>query len=355
MRAGVVPDVEAEVGVPSTGRHAEFRAPRPFPGGFAYGDLSRAELRTLKPGLCAGPARTRCAVRTRVSDMSGQSLPAARAPNSERLRLLPSSRETRQFSTIRPWVRAGVGSGRNLARAHGGVTEEGTRKRVLLGRSEEELGCTPGESKSSRAARDIQDELLVKFRRHHEGPEPSRKLRDNVTSKIYRIRAFVAYMGEGKSRLATLRFMDDPERMRTWVTNLRASKMTETTLNHYLNNVAQFLDYVHETPPPTSRLSKKSMLGIRREVRALLKCLRRGVVMHQIGVKQAKEGRVIPKVVLRRCLSEAKKRIPEVLDQLENDLQQKTQFSFYGYLTAYYASIYGHRLGVFQNLTIREV
>ncbi|XP_073719994.1 uncharacterized protein [Misgurnus anguillicaudatus] len=97
------------------------------------------------------------------------------------------------------------------------------------------------------------------------------------------------------------------------------------------------------------------MLGIRREARALLKGLRRGVVMHQIGVKQAKEGRVIPKAVLRQCLSEAKKRIPEVLDQLENDLQQKTQFSFYGYLTAYYASIYGHRLGVFQNLTIREV
>nr|XP_055063038.1 uncharacterized protein LOC129446112 [Misgurnus anguillicaudatus] len=199
------------------------------------------------------------------------------------------------------------------------------------------------------------NELLAEFRRHHEGPEPSRKLRDNVTSKVYRIRAFVAYMAEGKSRLATLRFMDDPERMRTWVTNLRASKMTETTLNHYLNNVAQFLDYVYETPPPTSRLSKKSMLGIRREVRALLKGLRRGVVMHQIGVKQAKEGRVIPKAVLRQCLSEAKKRIPEVLDQLENDLQQKTQFSFYGYLTAYYASIYGHRLGVFQNLTIREV
>ncbi|XP_073711536.1 uncharacterized protein [Misgurnus anguillicaudatus] len=157
------------------------------------------------------------------------------------------------------------------------------------------------------------NKLLAEFRRHHEGPEPSRKLRDNVTSKIFRIRAFVAYMAEGKSRLATLRFMDDPERMRTWVTNLRASKMTETTLNHYLNNVAQFLDYIHETPPPTSRLSKKSMLGIRREVRALLKGLRRGVVMHQIGVKQAKEGRVIPKAVLRQCLSEAKKRIPEVL------------------------------------------
>lgn len=42
-------------------------------------------------------------------------------------------------------------------------------------------------------------------------------------------------------------------------------------------------------------------------------------------------------------------------DQLEEDISQKTQFALYGYLTAYFASIYGHRLGVFQNLTIREV
>ncbi|XP_057204406.1 translation initiation factor IF-2-like [Triplophysa rosa] len=110
-----------------------------------------------------------------------------------------------------------------------------------------------------------------------------------------------------------------------------------------------------ETSPLTCRLSKQAMLRIRREVRTLLKSLKRKVTMHQIGVKQAKEGRLIPKVVLRRCREEAKKGIPRLLDQLEKDSNQKTQFMLYGYLTAFFASIYGHRCGVFQNLTIQEV
>lgn len=36
-------------------------------------------------------------------------------------------------------------------------------------------------------------------------------------------------------------------------------------------------------------------------------------------------------------------------------MEKKDQWSFYGHLTAYWASIYGHRGGVFQNLTIKEV
>ncbi|XP_073721050.1 uncharacterized protein [Misgurnus anguillicaudatus] len=57
--------------------------------------------------------------------------------------------------------------------------------------------------------------LLKAFRRHHEGAEPSRKLRDNVASKIFRVRAFVAHMAEGNIRLATLKFLDDTEKIRT--------------------------------------------------------------------------------------------------------------------------------------------
>nr|XP_055062966.1 uncharacterized protein LOC129446029 isoform X2 [Misgurnus anguillicaudatus] len=83
--------------------------------------------------------------------------------------------------------------------------------------------------------------------------------------------------------------------------------------------------------------------------------MRRGVTMHQIGVKQAKEGQLIPKKVLRKCRAECLRLIPGILDQLEEDLSQKTQFVLYGHLTAYFASIYGHRLGVFQNMTIKEV
>nr|XP_055065290.1 uncharacterized protein LOC129447551 [Misgurnus anguillicaudatus] len=201
----------------------------------------------------------------------------------------------------------------------------------------------------------VLNELLEEFRRHQQGPEPSRKLKENVAGKVYRIQSFIGHMAEGKGRLSTLEFLHDPERIRKWLSSLRSYKVAETTLNHYLQNAAQFVKYVSETPPPTSRLSKRAQLAIGRELRGLIKGLKRGVVLHQIGVKRAKEGRLIPKEVLRKCRSEAGKLIPELLDQLERDGLQKTQFLLYGHLTAYFASIYGHRLGVFQNVTIEEV
>ncbi|KAI7811778.1 hypothetical protein IRJ41_018877 [Triplophysa rosa] len=124
-----------------------------------------------------------------------------------------------------------------------------------------------------------QDDLLEAYKRHQEGPHPSRKLKENVGGKM-------------------------------WVSILRGAHIAETTVDHYLKNVAQFLDYMSETPPLSCHLSKQAMLRIRREVRTLLKSLKKKVTMHQIWVKQAKEGWLIPKVVLHRCREEAKKGNP---------------------------------------------
>ncbi|XP_073729960.1 uncharacterized protein [Misgurnus anguillicaudatus] len=174
----------------------------------------------------------------------------------------------------------------------------------------------------------VLNELLESYRRHQEGPAPSRKLKENVSGKVFRIRSFVAHMAEGQGRLQTLAFLDDPERIRRWVGNLGRSKITATTVNHYLKNVAQFLDFLAETPPKTCRLSKNAMTRVRREVRMLLRSMKRPVTMHQMEVKEVKEGQLISKQVLRRCNAEAKKAIPRILDKLEKDLCQKTQFVF---------------------------
>ncbi|XP_073729769.1 uncharacterized protein [Misgurnus anguillicaudatus] len=201
----------------------------------------------------------------------------------------------------------------------------------------------------------VLNELLESYRRHQEGLALSGKLKENVSGKVFRIRSFVAHMAEGQARLQTLAFLDDPERIRRWGGNLGRSKITATTVNHYLKNVAQFLDFLAETPPKTCRLSKNAMTRVGREVRLLLRSMKRPVTMHQMEVKEVKEGQLISKQVLRCCNAEAKKANPRILDKLEKDLCQKTQYSFYGHLTAFFASIYGHRCGVFQNLTIAEV
>ncbi|XP_073729886.1 uncharacterized protein [Misgurnus anguillicaudatus] len=162
-------------------------------------------------------------------------------------------------------------------------------------------------------------------------------------------------MVKGRSKLHTLTFLNDMDRIRGWVHSLRKKVIVDTTINHYLKNVAQFLDYVIDTPPVTCRLSKKALVGVRREVRSLIRGLKRQVTVHQMAVKRSKDGRLISKHTLIRCRELAKAAIPRIFDQLDRDYSQKTQFLLYGYLTAYLGSIYGHRCGVYQNLTIKGV
>lgn len=81
---------------------------------------------------------------------------------------------------------------------------------------------------------------------------------------------------------------------------------------------------------------------------------------------------------LRACRVSAKHRIPEILgkfltshtlaskatlkaslfffeDRLKSGAEKKDQWSFYGHLTTYWASIFGHCSGVFQNMSSKEV
>ncbi|XP_048010905.1 uncharacterized protein LOC125244732 [Megalobrama amblycephala] len=87
----------------------------------------------------------------------------------------------------------------------------------------------------------------------------------------------------------------------------------------------------------------------------MIRSVRWKVDMHEVRVKQAKEGRLIAKATLRQCVASAKAAIPDILAHLRETADRALQWSFYGHLTAYLACIYGHRGGVFQNMTIAEV
>lgn len=92
--------------------------------------------------------------------------------------------------------------------------------------------------------------------------------------------------------------------------------MTKTTIKHYVDNVAQFIDFIAETPPQTCRLSKTVMVGLRREMKGLRKSLKRGVAMHRTHVKTSKEEKVLSKALLLECRDKAKIGIPQALGKL---------------------------------------
>lgn len=58
------------------------------------------------------------------------------------------------------------------------------------------------------------DQLLEEFARHEEGPDPTARLKNNVQSKVFRIKNFLAFMSHGQTNLATFVFLDNTQRIR---------------------------------------------------------------------------------------------------------------------------------------------
>ncbi|XP_073785907.1 uncharacterized protein [Danio rerio] len=155
--------------------------------------------------------------------------------------------------------------------------------------------------------------LLGEFKGYQLGSEPTARLRNNVTSKLGRIKAFLGYMARGTAEPGNFLFLNQPARIRAWAALLGQTHMAEPTRQHYLKNVGQFLDYLSETPPAACQLSSTALVLIRREVRALIRGIRRRVVVHEVRTKQAKESRLIPKASLVRCHRTAGRKIPALL------------------------------------------
>ncbi|XP_056308662.1 uncharacterized protein LOC130220326 [Danio aesculapii] len=239
------------------------------------------------------------------------------------------------------------------------VPVPGPRPRLELSMVMALLCWAGGGCMSSRLTFDFRprsaDLLLAEFEGFQLGSEPTARLRNNVASKLARVKAFLGFMATGHADPETLSFLNQPARIRAWSALLGQTGMAEPTRQHYLKNVAQFLDYLSETPPASCRLSSTTLVLIRRELRALIRGIRRRVVVHEVRTKQAKEGRLISKATLLRCHRTAGRKIPALLDGLESSPDTRQQWRFYGYLTGYLTCITGHRCGVFQNLTIQEV
>nr|XP_055065326.1 uncharacterized protein LOC129447583 [Misgurnus anguillicaudatus] len=93
---------------------------------------------------------------------------------------------------------------------------------------ESEQGSDPVEEESATSLYPehnvVPNQLLVEYRLHQQGPEPSRKLKENVAGNLYRIRSFIGHMAAGNGRLSTLEFLDDPGRIRNSPADGRAAR-----------------------------------------------------------------------------------------------------------------------------------
>ncbi|PWA32959.1 hypothetical protein CCH79_00020958 [Gambusia affinis] len=197
---------------------------------------------------------------------------------------------------------------------------------------------------------------LAEYRVHLVGALPNAKHVENCGSKMTRLRIFLTHLSEGKSELESWQFMDDLRRIMAWPGRLKELGKAVTTIKVYLVNVAQFLAYFSDTPPPECTLSRAQMVRAVRAVKAASSQISTSVVLRQIRVKEVKERRMVTARLLHRCRTSARRKIPRLLQKLEaKPCAVELRHRFYGYFVLYVTALYGHRPGVITNLTTAEV
>ncbi|XP_034080988.1 uncharacterized protein LOC117551982 isoform X2 [Gymnodraco acuticeps] len=144
----------------------------------------------------------------------------------------------------------------------------------------------------------IMEKYLQGYRDHYEGIDPTVRLQENAVSKISRVKSFLSFMSHGFNRLSDWLFLRDLKRIRGW-----------------------------------SRSLIKSSLQVKRD--------------KMEGLPSHKD--------IMACLTAAKTRIPQLLDVMTSNPTNATRTLLYGYMTLNWSCIYGHRPGVYSNMTNAEV
>ncbi|XP_075938455.1 uncharacterized protein LOC142939013 isoform X2 [Anarhichas minor] len=199
------------------------------------------------------------------------------------------------------------------------------------------------------------DEYLEEYKRFHQGSAPTAKQKENALSMVSRVKSFIFFMAWGNKELCSWKFLHNPEGIRNYATHLQSSGKTVTTATFYLRNIYQFCKYISETPPSLSQLSQVELVGIIRAVKSTLTNLSKPVVLHQLKVKSKKMDKLVSRSSLKKCQEKAKAKIPELLDQMEASGESDPRCTFYGYFSAFVASVYGHHPGVLTNMMVEEV
>ncbi|KAM4554412.1 uncharacterized protein V3H82_018630 [Fundulus diaphanus] len=197
---------------------------------------------------------------------------------------------------------------------------------------------------------------VERYRSYHTNRYGSSKMREGVVSRISRLKSFLRYMADGHKLISNWKFMFNIGRINRWLVELSKSGKEVTTQRFYIYQLHQFISYLKRNRPDSSRLTNKQILQILDLLEKARRDLKRAIFLHQNRVKRAKMNQVPQRDSILRCIQLAPGFIEESLEKLEKEPKNSSiRYQLYGYLTAYWACVSGHRPGVFINMLDKEV
>ncbi|XP_047186374.1 uncharacterized protein LOC118292847 [Scophthalmus maximus] len=143
------------------------------------------------------------------------------------------------------------------------------------------------------------EDYLRTYRAHHEGLDPTPKMTENAISKVSRVKTFILYMANNRSRLSDWLFLDNMSRIRGWSRSVVEGGMKITTAKFYLQNALHFVRFMTGIPPKTCRLTRVQFTSVERELKTGVRSLQRRVVVHQMSTKRIKISKLPSRQALR--------------------------------------------------------
>ncbi|XP_038130211.1 uncharacterized protein LOC119776066 [Cyprinodon tularosa] len=198
-------------------------------------------------------------------------------------------------------------------------------------------------------------EYIEEYWVHLKGSCHNKKQEENQRSKVRRIMLFLTFLSEGQKVVWNWMFLHNIKRINEWPQHLVKEGKAIRTIKSYLVNISEFIAYFRDSPPPYSSVPKTALDAVLEALSSSVSKLGRRSILEQIKVEEHNVNTVIPKEDLHTCQKTARCRIPEILDELANDPNPESRRRFFGYISVYLASLYGHRTGVLENMTISEV
>ncbi|XP_055763475.1 uncharacterized protein LOC129839831 [Salvelinus fontinalis] len=224
--------------------------------------------------------------------------------------------------------------------------EELQQDRAVGSGAQTEDATAPGSSSQSPFPGSALSVFIEGFRKTCEGPNPNNWMKQNCDAKLKPVHHFLKDMAKDEINPSTLTFLTNQDNMRRWFQTLQKN-MAVTTVNHYTSTIGAFLQYSEETPPPGCRLTRNHWREINRAMMEINKSVK--------GSVSNEKGKVVSIESLMKCRALARDKIPQVLKTLKETKTQTNQNRFYGFLCAYFTSMYGHSPGLYRNMMVKEV
>ncbi|XP_041835271.1 uncharacterized protein LOC121635921 [Melanotaenia boesemani] len=204
------------------------------------------------------------------------------------------------------------------------------------------------------------EKAIEDFRQYRVGARRKRKDKENANTAARHCHVFCTYMlGEkacDRDALKDLRFLTNIDRLRKYPVYLSNKGYAPTSIRNMMINATLLYRHVEHSFLKKSRLKSSDISRIMYELKKIRADVNRDVLLRRQKVRKEKTDSQVPASQEDRFLSVAKRRIPELLENIVSEtVSNGSHTLLMGYAMGYLSVLTGHRSSIFTSMRVQHV